>query len=214
MSEHVYTYDDPPSERDLAKACKILEKSGVIVYPSTVNWAFACDAADTKAIERIRLLKPTHPKERPFSLICDDISMASTVGNIDHQLYRYLKKAWPGPYTVIVKRNRSLPRQIKDKRQVVGIRIPECPMVRALISAYGKPLATATVPHKAENQPYKMGYQVFEDFAHGIDLLLDLGEELPGLDSTVIDFSEDQPKLVRHGVGDPALFGELVDGDS
>ena len=125
MTEHLYTFVNPTSERHLDKACHILSEGGVIVYPAGTNWAFGCDARNVKALDKIRVLKPQHPKERPFSLICSDIAMASTVGNIDHQLYRILKKAWPGPYTVIVKRNRSLPRQIKDKRQVVGIRIPE-----------------------------------------------------------------------------------------
>ena len=102
------------------------------------------------------LLKPHHPKEQPFSLICSDISMASSVGNIDHQMYRYLKKMWPGPYTAIVKRNRSLPRQIKDKRQDVGIKVPDSPLVIALIETYGSPLATTSLPERDENKVYQM----------------------------------------------------------
>ncbi|NRA67847.1 MAG: threonylcarbamoyl-AMP synthase [Pseudobacteriovorax sp.] len=211
MSEHLYTYDDPPSERDLDKACSILEKSGVIAYPMDVNWAFGCDASQSKALEKIRRLKPSHPKVQPFSLICADIAMAANVGNIDHQVYRYLKKAWPGPYTIIVKRNRSLPRQIKDKRQVVGIRIPKCPMVRALVERFGKPVATTSIPLGSDDEPLKMGYQIFDNYGHAIDLLLDLGEELPGLDSTVIDFTEGYPVLVRKGVGELEVFGSVME---
>ena len=146
---------------------------------------------------------------QPYSLICSDMAMASNVGNIDHQLYRYLKKAWPGPYTVIVKRNRTLPRQIKDKRQVVGIRIPECPMVLALVEKFGRPLATTSIPARDNGEPLRMGYEIFDVYGHGIDLLLDLGEELPCLDSTIIDVSEGYPILVRQGVGDPAMFGDV-----
>ncbi|MFW7380299.1 MAG: L-threonylcarbamoyladenylate synthase [Oligoflexus sp.] len=207
MGEHLYTYADPPSERDLDKACQILERGGIIAYPVDQNWAFGCDASQPKALDKIRLLKPTHPKERPFSLICHDMAMASQVGTIDHQLYRYLKKAWPGPYTVILKRNRSLPRQIKDKRQVVGIRIPENPMILRLVEKLGKPLATTSIPPMPNDEPLRMGYQIQEVYGHAIDLLLDLGEELPCLESTVIDFSEGYPEVVRLGVGDPSIFG-------
>lgn len=207
LSEHLYTYIDPPSERHLEKACQILRNGGVIVYSVGLNWAFGCDAANVKAIDRIRLLKPYHPKDRPFTLICSDISMASDVGNIDHALYRTLKKIWPGPYTIIVKRNRSLPRQIKDKRQLVGIRIPECPLVLALVNRYGSPIATTSVPKKGDGISYNMGYEIFEDFGHGIDLLLDLGESLPGEESTVVDFSEGYPDVVREGAGDISIFG-------
>ena len=214
MSEHLYTFDDPPSQRDIDRACRVLESGGVIAYPVGSNWAFGCDASNHKALDRIRRLKPGHPQSRPFSLICHDMAMASNLGNIDHQLYRYLKKAWPGPYTVIVKRNRSLPRQIKDKRQVVGIRIPNCPMLLALVEQFGKPLASSSIPANEEGIFLKMGYEIFDTYSHAIDLLLDLGEELPGLESTVIDFSEGYPILVRQGEGDPSLFGDLEMPDS
>lgn len=214
MSEHLYTYNDPPSERDLDKAVSLLKSGGVIVCPLANNWAFVCDAANHKALERIRRLKPSHPKERPFSLLCSDLSMASNVGNIDHQLYRYLKKAWPGPYTIIVNRNRSLPRQIKDKRPVVGIRIPKCSMALALIDMFGAPLAASSVPNKEDGSPFHMGYDIFDTYSHAVDLLLDLGEELPCVESTIVDFSEGYPVLIRKGAGDPSLFGNIEEPGS
>jgi tRNA threonylcarbamoyl adenosine modification protein (Sua5/YciO/YrdC/YwlC family) len=208
MGEHIYTYDDPPSERDIQKACKILEAGGVIAYPGSHNWAFACDSAAVKALNRIHLLKPHHPKDRPFSLICSSIAMASEYAMIDHHVYRSLKKAWPGPFTVILTRSRNLPKQIKDKRPVVGIRIPKSPLLLALIEAFARPLASTSIPQKEyDGRPVTMGWQLQEIYGHAIDLVLDLGQELPGLESTVIDFSDDEPILVRKGVGDPSLFG-------
>lgn len=208
MSEHIYTYSDPPSERDIEKAISILEKDGVIACPIGDNWAFCCDGSSPKALDRIRLLKPHHPKEQPFSLLVSSISMASDMGVVDHLAYRTLKKAWPGPYTVLFRRARSLARQIKDKRLVVGLRVPKCPMISHLIEVYGKPLATTSVPLLKELPDTTLGYEVYEKYGHAIDLLLDLGEGLPCLESTIIDMSgEDGPELVRAGVGDPSLFG-------
>lgn len=207
MSEHLYTYINPVSERDMKKAIAVLEGDGILAYPLDSNWAFGCNASSPKALDKIRRLKPTHPKDQPFSLICMDMSMAASVGNVDNHHYRILKKAWPGPYTVILTRHKSLPRQIKDKRPVVGIKVPESPLIRELVERFGKPLATTSVPHKADDSPYLMGYEVMEDFGHGLDLLLDLGEELLGMDSTIIDFTESEPVLVRLGAGDPKIFG-------
>ena len=133
--------------------------------------------------------------------------MAATVGNIDNNQYRLLKNCWPGPYTVILTRHKSLARQIKDKRPVVGIKVPESPLVRELVIRFGKPLATTSIPLTASGEAVKMGYEVFEEFGHGIDLVLDLGEELPALESTIVDFTEGEPEVVRVGVGDPKLFG-------
>lgn len=207
MGEHIYTYADPPSERDLTRTCKVLENDGLLAYPMGLNWAFGCDAGSVKALERIRLLKPGHPMEKSFSLLCSDISMASRVGNIDHSLYRVLKKIWPGPYTILVRRHRSLPKMIRDKRQIVGIRVPDCDFVRALVARYDKPLATTSVPEKPDGGSCIMGYEVYEHFGHGVDLVLDLGEELPGGESTVVDFSSGSPEVIRVGAGDPSVFG-------
>ncbi|MBQ47470.1 MAG: threonylcarbamoyl-AMP synthase [Zetaproteobacteria bacterium] len=207
MAEHLYTYIDPPSKRHLDKACGLLADGKVICYPTGTSWAFGCDASSSKGLDKLHLLNPMHPKEKSLSLICNSISMASNVGNIDHQLYRILKKIWPGPYTVIVKRNRTLPRQIKDKRPVVGIRIPDNPLVIALVEKYGHPLATTSVPLSAEGAPYKMGFEIFDKFSHALDLLLDLGEELPGTETTVVDFSDGFPDVVRVGAGDVKIFG-------
>jgi len=207
MALHLYTFDDPPSERHIKQACEVLSRDGVISYQLDQNWAFGCDAANPRAIDRIRMLKPHHPKDQPFTLICSSISMASEYGNIEHHAYRMLKKAWPGPYTVLLQRSRNLARQLNDKRKVVGIRIPDSKLLAALIDAYGMPLASTSAPFVDELEPAKQGYQIEEKFGHGLDLILDLGHEVTGEESSVIDLSEGAPVLVRQGLGDVALFG-------
>lgn len=214
MSQHIYTYDDPPSERDLEQIVRLLADDGVIAYPTDDNWAFGCDAASSKALDRIHRLKPSHPKEQPFSLICSSMSMAAEVGNIDNQAYRLLRRAWPGPYTVLLPAGRSLPRQIKDKRRVVGVRIPSCKLVLAIVEKFGKPLATTSVPDIADPQdpksghlrPPHFGYEVHDVFGHALDLVVDLGAELTGRESTVVDLSEGYAQVVRVGLGDPSIF--------
>ena len=93
MAEHLYTYDDPPSERDLDRIVNVLNDNGVIAYPTDINWAFGCDAASPKALARMHRLKPRHGKEQPFTLVCSSISMASDIGVINNQAYRMLKRA-------------------------------------------------------------------------------------------------------------------------
>lgn len=209
MADHIYTYDDPPSERDLARALRVLEDDGVIAYPTDVNWGFGCDCVSSKALDRIHALKPGHPRDRPFSLICSSISMAAEYANIDGVAYRLLKKAWPGPYTVLLTANKNFPRQLKDKRRVVGIRIPDCKMLLTLVEKLGRPLATTSIPPVKAGEfedPPHFGYQVQEAFGHAIDIVLDLGDERLGLESTIVDLTSGGPEIVRRGVGDPALF--------
>jgi tRNA threonylcarbamoyl adenosine modification protein (Sua5/YciO/YrdC/YwlC family) len=211
VAEHLYTYDDPPSEKDLRRTIAILENDGVIAYPTDVNWQFGCDAANTHALDKLRRLKPSHPKDRPFSLIVSSISMAAEYATVDHTAYRLLKKAWPGPYTILLTATRNLPRQLKDKRRIVGIRIPQSPLVLAVIEKLGRPLATTSVPEVMPAggeflQPPKFGYEVADVFGHALDLVLDLGREAAGTESTIVDMTQGVPEIVRRGAGDPALF--------
>ena len=179
----------------------------MIAYPSDVNWAFACDGTSVKAMEKIRMLKPFHPKEQPFSLLCASISMTSTVANVDNFAFAYMRKVCPGPYTFLLDRSRNLPRLMKDKRRTVGVRIPNCPLALAIVEHFGRPLATTSVPPCADDPrdgskiPPQFGWQVFEAFGQRLDLVLDLGEELPGGESTIISLVDGQVELVRQGIG-------------
>jgi tRNA threonylcarbamoyl adenosine modification protein (Sua5/YciO/YrdC/YwlC family) len=211
MAEHLYTYDDPPSERDLRRASHILADDGVIAYPTDTNWAFACDAGKPKALERLRRMKPSHPKDRPFSIVCASVSMAAEIAVIDNDAYRLLKRALPGAYTIILPASRNLPRQLKDKRRVVGIRVPASNLIRSLVELHAAPLATTSVPELVSDVDPELhlprfGYEVEQVFGHALDLILDLGQELTGQESTVVDLSGEGVEVVRVGAGDPALF--------
>jgi tRNA threonylcarbamoyl adenosine modification protein (Sua5/YciO/YrdC/YwlC family) len=208
VAKLLYTYVNPTSPKDLKEACRVLENGGVIAYPTDVNWAFGCDPLSKSAIEKIRQLKPHHPKEQPFSLLCNSISMVSTIADVDGSSFSILKKIFPGPFTILLKRNRTLARQLKDKRKLVGVRIPDSPLLLDLIQTYGKPIATASIPYSIEDHNrhhtehlLHFGYEVDELYGHGLDLILDLGQEVPANETTVVDLSEGEWTLVRQGMG-------------
>ena len=222
MTEHLYTYDDPPSLRDIQKITDVLKKDGIIAYPTDLNWAMGCDAISVHGLERLRLIKAHKSKHHPFSLIFSSISMAADYVNINHSTYRILKKAWPGPYTILLTSSRSLPRQLKDKRKVIGIRIPASPLLQAVIESLGRPLASTSFPalhsHSEDvqddseqvRQDYRFGYEIAENYGHALDMVVDLGHELPGLESTIVDMTGPYPEVVRRGAGDPALFEDAL----
>jgi len=209
LASHVFTYIDPPCEKDIAQACRVLESGGIIAYPTDVNWAVGCDASNVKAIDKIRSLKASENSDRPFSLICDSLSMASDFATIDGNHYRLLRKALPGPFTFLLKRSKNLARQINDKRKIVGIRIPKSPLVLELVEKFGRPLATSSLtsdPNSDLSAP-TFGYQVEELFGHGMDMILDLGDEVLFRETSIIDLSDGEPELIRRGEGDLSIFG-------
>lgn len=212
LASHLYTWINPVRESHILQICQVLEADGVIALPMDVAWAFVCDAASSKALERIHKLKPEHPKTRPFSLVCSSISMASRICAIDDHAYRLLKKALPGPYTVILERHATLPRQIKDKRREVGLRIPDEPLIASIIDNLNRPLAASTIPISqgefGDGLP-SFGSQVMDIWGHALDLVVDLGEESPRQETTIIDLTSGQPHVLRLGAGDPGVFGIL-----
>lgn len=201
MSEHLYTYVNPPSERHLEKICSILDNHGVIALPMATNWAFCCKANSKKGIARIRKLKPKHPEKRPFSLVCFDLNMVSQYAQLGGQSYRILRKILPGAYTIILKSSSNLTKQLNDKRRAVGVRIPAEEITQNIIERFGEPILATSVPLDEEGQVLQMGYQIFEKHGHGLDLVVDLGDELPGTETTIFDMSEGDIVLIREGVG-------------
>lgn len=201
MGEHLYTYVDPPNERHVEQIVDVLHHDGVVALPMGTNWAFAASPTSKKAEKRIRQLKPDHPKDRPFSLLCDDMPMAAAMTWIDGSAYRVLKRLWPGPYTVLLKANHDLPRLLRTKRKTVGVRIPDDPLALEIVRAFGGPLMVSTVPKAADGQVLTMGFEVHETYGHGLDLVVDLGEPLAGDDSTVLSWEDGEMDVVREGAG-------------
>jgi tRNA threonylcarbamoyl adenosine modification protein (Sua5/YciO/YrdC/YwlC family) len=205
VSEHLYTYINPPNERHLEKIVTILNQDGVIALPCGTNWAFCCDPTSKKAQERIKRLKPSRPDAQPFSIICTNIAMASTLTKIGHKSYRLLRQIWPGPFTVILQSGPQFPKRLKNKRETVGVRIPNEVITTELIQYYGKPLLATSIPLSSLGHPFKMGYEVYEHFGHQIDLIVDIGNELPGTETTIFDVTGSEIELIRVGAGNPEL---------
>ena len=217
MATHLYTYITPTNKKHLDHACQVLQSGGIIAYPTDINWAVGCDASNRRALDKLQKLKAPS-KNKPLSLLCDSMSMISTLATVDHRDYRILRKVIPGAYTILLKRNKTLPKQLQDKRKIVGLRVPNSPLLIELINLFGKPLATSSLPSFQEQQGLSptyvsYGYQVNEQYGNQLDLILDLGEEVPYRETTVLDFSDHPLKLIRKGVGDISVFSEIIEED-
>lgn len=204
VAEHIYTYTKPTNKKDLEKACEALSKSGVIAYPTDVNWALGCDATQVKAVKKLLALKPDHPKDKPFSLLCESLAMISSIAFLGNGAYRILRKALPGPYTILLKPQKKLARQIHDKRKTVGIRVPDSPLLLDLLEMYGKPLVTSSLVF--EDKKFSYGYEVDEVYGHGLDVILDLGQEMEARQTSVVDMTEEPPQVIREGLGSIDFF--------
>lgn len=206
MGEHLYTFIDPPNPKHLKQILWVLETDGVLAVPAGSSWMLCCLATSKKAIQKVRQLKPLRDKDKPFSVVCDNISMASQVASINGQAFRLLNRICPGPFTILLRSGRMLPKLLKNKRQVVGIRIPDEPLLLEIIQQVGKPLLSTSVPNGPDGISLNMGYAIHETFGHGIDLVVDLGEELSGQSTTILDMTDGAVTVIREGAGDLSLL--------
>ena len=158
--------------------------------------------------DRIRMIRGMS-KHDYLTLVCSDLSELSTFARVDKASYRLIKSLTPGPYTFILQATRELPRRLQDaKRKTIGLRVPDHPVVQALLQALDSPILSTTAEDPATNAVLSDPDEIEALFGRRIDMLLDAGAG--GLSpTTVIDLSSGDPVLLRRGVGAVAHLLDL-----
>jgi tRNA threonylcarbamoyl adenosine modification protein (Sua5/YciO/YrdC/YwlC family) len=196
-------HPDNPDPRQVKKALDVLRDGGVIIYPTDGVYAFGCDIYKSKAVERIAQLKGIKPEKADFSFVFDDLSRITEFARpVDTPVYKLLKQCLPGPYTFILNANNSVPKLFKNNKRTLGIRIPDNPICRLLVSELGNPIISASVHDEDEILEYTTDPElIHERYRDMVDAVIDggYGALVP---STVIDCSSGIPELVRLGAGE------------
>ena len=190
-------HGDTVNSRHIVSAVEILERGGIVIYPTDSLYALGCDALNNRAIERLCAIKGINPDKQLLSIVCADMSMAAEFARIDNRAFKLMKANLPGAFTFILPGTTRLPKVFKGRRNV-GVRIPANAVATGLAEALGHPLLTTSVEIEDETeatQPESVAMH-YEGLA---DLMLDGG---PGgvISSTVIDLTDSSdPVLVRQG---------------
>src|SRR5690606_12054844 len=191
-----------PQPRFVQQAADIIRKGGVMVYPTDSAYALGCavgNKAGMESIVRIRQMDSRHN----FTLVCRDLSEIATYARVDNSTYRLLKAHTPAPYTFILKATSEVPRLLQHpKRKTIGIRVPEHPVVAALLAELDAPLVSSTLIMPGETEPLIDMDDIETKLRHHVDLIVDSG--FCGLEpTTVIDLETGVPVILRRGKGDP-----------
>lgn len=201
MSQYFEVHPENPQSRLIRQSVEILSKGGVIVYPTDSCYALGCIIGDKAAQERIRRIR-TLDSSHHFTLVCRDLSEISTYAKVNDDAYRLMKELTPGPYTFVLPATREVPRRLQTpKRKTIGLRVPDHKVVTALLEGLGYPLMSTTLWLPGDDLPTNEGYEIRERLEHHVDLIIDSGP--CGVEpTTVIDFEQGIPRLVREGKGD------------
>lgn len=205
MSQFFVVHPVNPQTRLISQAVGILRQGGVIVYPTDSGYALGCMMGEKSALEKICRIRQLED-EHNFTLLCNDLSELSVYAKIDNTAFRLIKNNTPGAYTFILKATKEVPRRLmNEKKKTIGIRVPTNNIAQALLTELGEPLMSSTLilPGQvlAEAEPEEFRGQLEKV----VDLIIDGGTQ-GAQPTTVIDFSDDEPKVVRFGAGDPTPF--------
>ena len=206
MARYFDVHPQNPQPRSIAQVVQILREDGVIAYPTDSSYALGCRIDNQDGLERIRRIRGQDERHH-MTLVCADFAQLGQLVKLDNAEFRSVKAATPGPYTFILPATKEVPRRLHHpKKKTVGIRIPDHPVVKALLTELGEPMLSSTLILPAHGQPLNDAEEIRRQLEHQVDLVIDAGP--CGLQvTTVIDLSGDAPVLVREGKGDIRPFG-------
>lgn len=206
MAEFIRIYEDNPNPKAIKQVINVLKKGGLIIYPTDTVYGLGCDITNTKALERIAKIKGVKLEKANFSFICHDLSnLSDYVKQIDTSTFKILKRALPGPYTFILPGAKTLPVAFK-KKKTVGIRVPDNEIALEIVKALGNPIVSTSIRDEDEILEYTTDPElILEKWGNLVDLVIDGGYG-DNEASTVIDFSEGDPIIVREGKGSLEIF--------
>ncbi|WP_433242648.1 L-threonylcarbamoyladenylate synthase [Streptosporangium sp. CA-135522] len=205
MAKYFDVHPDNPQPRVIRQVVDLLHADGLIAYPTDSCFALGCRLGNKDGIDRIREIRHLGG-DHHFTLVCRDFAQFGQFVHVSNALFRSIKAATPGSYTFILPATKEVPRRLlHPRKKTVGVRIPEHVVTQALLTELGEPLLSSTLLLPDETEPMTQGWEIKERLDHVVDAVIDSGE-CGAVPTTVVDFSQDEPEILRRGAGDPSRF--------
>lgn len=206
MAQYFVIHPQDPQARLVRQAAEILRDGGVIAYPTDSSYALGCMLGNKDAQQRIRVIRNVDESHH-FTLMCRNLAELATYAQVDNSQFRLIKANTPGPYTLILKATREVPRRLQHpRRSTIGLRVPEHAVTQAILAELDQPMLSMTLLLAGDEDPLNEAWAIRERLEHQLDLVIDAGA-CAAEPTTVIDLTGDSPQLIRPGAGNPAAFG-------
>ena len=188
-----------PQPRLVQQVVELLENDGVIIYPTDTVYGLGCSIYSKKAMKRLHLIKKMDPK-KPLTLICSNqTQIQEYTQGIETPIFKLVRKHLPGPYTFVFRASKIVPKMMLTPRSTVGFRWPDHPITLAIVEMLGHPILSSSL-RISEDQLYDDPQEINDHFKKRVDAVVD-GGSIFAEHSTIIDFSQGDPILLRQGKG-------------
>ena len=205
MARYFEIHPADPQRRAITQVADIVRAGGVIAYPTDSCYALGCQLGSKDGIARIRSIRQLDERHH-LTLVCQDFAQLGQFVLIPNPVFRAIKAATPGSYTFILPATKEAPRMVQHpKKKTLGVRIPDHTITLALLAELGEPLVSSTLLLPGHDEPMTQGWEIADELDHAVDAVIDSGD--CGTEpTTVIDFSQPEPEIVRRGAGDTSAF--------
>ncbi len=190
---------------EVARAVAVLDAGGLIGLPTETVYGLAADASSATAVARIFAAKG-RPVDHPVIVhLADAAQMDDWAIEVPQSARRLAAAFWPGPMTLILKRAAHVLDAVTGGQATVGLRVPSDPLAHAVLAAFAQARAghpagiAAPSANKFGRVSATTAQHVREEFGAAVDLVLDGGSSVVGIESTIVDCTADSPRILRPG---------------
>ena len=198
-------HPENPQSRLVSQIVETLNQGGVIALPTDSGYAVACKLGNKSGMDTIREIRHLDSKHN-FSLLCHSFAQLGELVMVGNSAFRTIKALTPGPYTFILPGTKEIPRMtLNKKKHTVGARIPDHAITQSIVAELGEPLLCSTLILPGAEAPLTDPDEVAEKIGRQVDLVVSGPAGQDGA-TTVVDFTEGYPEVIRVGTGPVDLF--------
>ncbi len=188
----------PANQEIIQQAADLLRQGKLVAIPTETVYGLGADAKNPEAVKRIFAAKG-RPAEHPLIVhIQDKAALTEWAVDIPETAYKLAERFWPGPLTIVLKKHPDVPMEVTGGQETIALRVPNHPVALSLLKAFGGGIAAPSANRFCRISPTQASH-VEEELGGKVDLILDGGVCQVGLESTIVDVSTAQPRLLRPG---------------
>lgn len=196
-------------KEEIIKAAELLRNGGLVSFPTETVYGLGADANNETAVRKIFAAKE-RPYDHPLIVHIADMSQLSTwARDISPAAQKLADAFWPGPLTMILKKQPHVLDIVTGHQDTIGLRIPRHPIAQAILQKFGSGVAAPSANKFTHISPTTAD-AVHEELGNKVDLILDGGECAVGLESTIVDLSGNEPVILRPGMITAAMLTKVI----
>lgn len=192
----------PPAEDSIARAAALLRAGELVALPTETVYGLGADASNAHAVAKIFAAKG-RPADHPLIVhLADANSMTYWARDIPTEAIALARAFWPGPLTMILKKEEDVLDDVTGGQDTVGLRVPDHPVALALLRAFssdGGGIAAPSANRFGRISP-TTAQHVADDLGDAVGMILDGGACQVGIESTILDLSRGEPVILRPGM--------------